>query len=157
MLDVEESLLKRRAYSDQRRLEQILLNLMSNSIKFTFRGSITFRITPEGETGLKFEVEDTGVGISESSLPNLFKLFGKLQESESINTTGCGIGLHISQQLVGKLGGQIEVKSRLNEGSNFSFVLPECLEAELTEDVMETFRDDDEILTSSRGINNVPL
>ena len=157
VLDVEADVLELQLHSDQRRLEQVLLNLMSNAIKFTFRGSITFRVKASGDTGLTFEVEDTGVGISAANLPNLFKLFGRLQESEAINTTGCGIGLHISQQIIGKLGGQIVVHSQQNEGSVFSFELPNCLDAGNEEpDDLGSFSDD-ELMTSNREINSSPL
>ena len=121
--DVAEDVLSTKLFSDQRRLEQVLLNLMSNAIKFTFEGHITVVIR-KVEGHLLFEVIDSGVGIKNESLPHLFKLFGKLQENKNINKTGCGIGLHISQQIVGHLGGEIEVDSQEGHGSIFSFSLP---------------------------------
>ena len=81
-------------YSDRRRIEQVMLNLISNAMKFTFRGFVMVTISIRQDT-MHFEVRDSGVGIKEESFPNLFKLFGKLQENEDINQTGCGIGLHV--------------------------------------------------------------
>ena len=108
--DVTEDVLSTRILSDQRRLEQVLLNLMSNAIKFTFEGHITVVIRKlDGK--MLFKIIDSGLGIKRESLPHLFKLFGKLQENKNINKTGCGIGLHISQQIVGRLGGEIHVES----------------------------------------------
>ena len=73
----------------------MLLNLIANAMKFTFEGFVKIAIAIV-DGGIRFEVSDSGVGIKEESLPNLFKLFGKLKESEDINKTGCGIGLHVS-------------------------------------------------------------
>ena len=121
--DVTEEVRSTRIYSDQRRLEQVLINLMSNAIKFTFDGHITVVIR-KVDGKLLLRVVDSGVGIKRESLPHLFKLFGKLQENKNINKTGCGIGLHISQQIVGKLGGEIHVDSQEGHGSTFTFSLP---------------------------------
>ena len=121
--EVAENVLATYLYSDQRRLEQVLLNLMSNAIKFTFEGHISV-IIRKAVGKLLFEVIDSGVGIKAESLPRLFKLFGKLQENKNINKTGCGIGLHISQQIVAQLGGEIKVDSQEGHGSIFSFSLP---------------------------------
>ena len=64
-------------YTDQRRIEQVLLNLVANALKFTIKGFVRIGVSIIDES-VRFEVKDTGVGIGEESLPNLFKLFGKL-------------------------------------------------------------------------------
>ena len=123
LFDVSEETLQMSINSDQRRIEQVLLNLVANAMKFTFRGFVKVAIAVVDDA-LRFEVRDSGVGIKQESIPNLFKLFGKLQESQEINKTGCGIGLHVCQELVTRLGGVILVESKENEGSVFSFTLP---------------------------------
>ena len=81
--------------SDQRRIEQVMLNLIGNAMKFTLKGfvKVVFEII---EGALRFEVRDSGVGIKQESFANLFKMFGKLQETNEMNKTGCGIRLHVS-------------------------------------------------------------
>ena len=115
--------MRTRVVSDKRRIEQVMLNLISNALKFTFDGFIKVAITIENEV-MSIAVIDSGVGIKRESLPHLFQLFGKLQENQHINRTGCGFGLHISQELVTRLGGRITAESKENEGSVFSFSIP---------------------------------
>ena len=95
--------------SDELRITQVLLNLISNALKFTRKGGITVDIK-EGRRGLiEFEVTDTGIGIAEEDLPRLFQFFGKLQDRAGLNVNGCGIGLHVSRKIVQKLGGDLRV------------------------------------------------
>lgn len=110
--------------SDKRRIEQVMLNLVANALKFTFEGSIRVGVQ-NGALGVRFLVQDTGVGIAQDNTRNLFKLFGKLQRTQEINQTGVGLGLYISQQIVRQLGGHIEVMSELGQGSTFYFEIPE--------------------------------
>ena len=111
-----------------------MLNLLSNALKFTSKGSITVSgaLVAEGspEERLEVRVTDTGVGISEESQKNLFKLFGRLEESKNENRTGCGLGLTICQKIVGKLGGTIELRSRRHVGTTVVFTMrTSCTEA----------------------------
>ena len=108
IIDVSEEAKRHMIFSDQRRIHQVLLNLAANAMKFTFKGFIKITIAIV-EGAVRFEVQDSGVGIKRESLPNLFKLFGKLQENEDLNKTGCGIGLHVSQEIVTRMGGLINV------------------------------------------------
>jgi signal transduction histidine kinase len=120
--------------SDENRFKQILINLISNAIKFTFLGyvSISVEMTVHEDTGvryLKVEVEDTGLGIKEEDMPHLFNMFGKLETHQHVNKTGCGLGLTISQALSRELGGTIEVDSVFGTGSKFRFYIKDETEA----------------------------
>ncbi len=117
---------------DSLRLEQVLLNLCGNAIKFTDKGLVTLRITkvcPEWrepsskELKLRFEVEDTGIGISQEQIGHLFQPFSQADGSTSRKYGGTGLGLVISKSLIGLLGGELSVDSVLGKGSRFSFEL----------------------------------
>jgi len=115
-------------YTDKNRLQQILMNLVGNAIKFTFEGSVTIKIAldPTNSELLEFSVVDTGIGISQENIPKLFRKYGRVGETASINKTGAGLGLMISESLVRALAGEkdqrgIRVESELGKGSKFSF------------------------------------
>ena len=119
---------------DDLRLRQILTNLVSNAIKFTAQGSISLRVmeTPnhgpinaEHQAWLRFEIQDTGKGISLEQQKRLFKKFSQADDSITREFGGTGLGLTISQKLVQLMGGaEISLQSELNQGSLFSFSLP---------------------------------
>jgi CheY-like chemotaxis protein len=108
-------------------LRQILINLVSNAIKFTERGEIVITVTSQlsiPETNsykLVFSVRDTGIGIAPKDLHNLFKSFGQANSSIARQYGGTGLGLVICKQLCELMGGAISVNSTLGEGSTFSF------------------------------------
>lgn len=112
---------------DPLRIRQVLLNLLSNAIKFTSKGTIQLTIhliRREGERALiEFAVVDQGIGISPDQIGRLFQTFQQADHTISRKFGGTGLGLFISQRLVSMMGGQIEVSSKLNQGSRFSFVL----------------------------------
>ncbi|MCC7369777.1 MAG: response regulator [Chloroflexi bacterium] len=114
---------------DPVRLRQILLNLVGNALKFTQEGSITVRITVDGEDAngcrLRLVVADTGIGISEETLPLLFKPFSQADSSTTRRFGGTGLGLSISRQLAELMGGTIAVESTSGQGSTFSVTV--CL------------------------------
>ncbi|MEG4044905.1 PAS domain S-box protein [Microcoleus sp. Pol17_C1] len=114
-------------HSDNKKLYQVLVNLLGNAIKFTNKGSVTLRVraTQRDKTSchLCFEVEDTGVGIAPKEIDKLFKIFVQTQAGNNLSQ-GSGLGLAISQKLVKLMGGQIRVKSTLRRGSTFSFEIP---------------------------------
>ncbi|KAB8334525.1 AAA family ATPase [Scytonema tolypothrichoides VB-61278] len=107
--------------ADEKRLRQILINLLSNAVKFTEKGSITFTVGYQ-EDKLRFQVEDTGIGIASEQLEEIFLPFQQVGE-ESRKTEGTGLGLAISRQLVQMMGGELKVKSTLGKGSVFWFDL----------------------------------
>lgn len=121
---------------DPKRLRQILINLTGNAIKFTPQGHITIRVTRGGsdeEPYLKFEVIDTGIGLSVESQKKLFQPFTQADQSTSRTYGGTGLGLSISSKLVQLMKGDIGVDSALDQGSNFWFRIPltEVIEEEL--------------------------
>ncbi len=113
---------------DPTRLQQVLLNLIGNAIKFTETGQVSVKVSPAcamaGPGSLRFSVMDTGIGISATQLTRVFEQFTQADSSTTRRFGGSGLGLTISKRLVELMGGQIEVESMLNEGSTFSFVLP---------------------------------
>ncbi|TGM74549.1 response regulator [Leptospira bouyouniensis] len=117
-------------HCDPTRLLQILNNLLSNALKFTYEGSITFRVTSESLNNdhvlLKFEVEDTGIGIDPNKFDTIFEKFTQANQDTTRKFGGSGLGLAISKALVELMGGNLELSSELGKGSKFSFSLP-CL------------------------------
>lgn len=109
--------------ADKRRLKQILLNLLSNAIKFTDAGSITLSVN-KGLGYLQFAVIDTGIGISQEGLGDLFQPFQQLDGSINRKYEGTGLGLALTRNLAQLHGGDITVESELRCGSCFTFLLP---------------------------------
>ena len=102
---------------DEKRLRQILINLLGNAIKFTHQGYAALKVSSHGES-VCFRIEDTGLGIAEEDLGRIFLAFEQLAYHDS--TEGTGLGLAISKRLVDAMGGQIDVRSVLGQGSVFS-------------------------------------
>ena len=113
---------------DQRRLEQILLNLLNNAIKFTDRGGIRLDVAADINGGdpefIIFKVHDTGIGIREQDLLLLFKPFRQVDDGLARQREGTGLGLAICSRLAELMGGAIEVESRFAAGSTFTLTLP---------------------------------
>jgi predicted ATPase/signal transduction histidine kinase/DNA-binding response OmpR family regulator/tRNA A-37 threonylcarbamoyl transferase component Bud32 len=107
--------------ADEKRLRQVLINLLGNAAKFTEKGSITFKVGYQ-EGKLRFQVEDTGIGIAPHLLEEIFLPFQQAAE-KSRKTEGTGLGLAISRQLVELMGASLQVKSTLDKGSTFWFDL----------------------------------
>lgn len=112
---------------DPLRIQQILTNLVGNSIKFTERGNIDISVELRSQKDdiieLQFMVRDTGIGISERQQSQLFQAFSQADASISRRYGGTGLGLVITQKLVGQMGGEISLTSRLHQGSTFWFTL----------------------------------
>lgn len=108
---------------DPVRLRQVLSNLIANAVKFTCKGKVAIRVVP-AVGGLRFEIEDTGLGIAPEDLPRLFKMFSQLDESTTRQHEGPGLGLAISHELVRLMGGAMGVESNLGSGSLFHFEAP---------------------------------
>jgi len=124
---IVECYVKEGFVTDPRRLTQILLNLMGNAFKFTENGEVRLRITSQGGY-IQFDVSDTGVGIPEEHLKNLFTPFEKRGAKQG-NHDGTGLGLVICRELSRLMGGEVWVKSELGKGTTFSVVLPADLKS----------------------------
>jgi signal transduction histidine kinase len=114
-------------YTDPRRLRQVLVNLLGNALKFTEQGRVTLRLAPRGDAAaprLRFEVSDTGIGISAEQMARLFQPFAQADASTARRYGGTGLGLSISKRLVELLGGEIGAESRPGAGSLFWVELP---------------------------------
>jgi PAS domain S-box-containing protein len=114
--------LPRSVVVDGRHLRQVLLNLLGNAIKFTASGDVRLAIgrSPEGQ--LRFEVSDTGQGIEPDALTEIFEAFAQTEAGAAAG--GTGLGLTISDHLIRKMGGRLQVESTLGQGSRFWFALP---------------------------------
>ena len=112
--------------TDESKLRQVLLNLLSNALKFTDSGQVAVRVSeaaPGSPALLHFSVEDTGAGISPEEIKGIFEPFTQASSGRKLQQ-GTGLGLAISSQLVNMLGGALDVESKLGEGSKFSFTIP---------------------------------
>jgi signal transduction histidine kinase/CheY-like chemotaxis protein/ligand-binding sensor domain-containing protein len=111
---------------DSMRLRQVLINLLGNAIKFTHRGEILVSVSKlrdlgDGRIEVGFDVKDTGIGIPEEKLPQLFEAFSQVDSSTTRKYGGSGLGLAICKRLVAMMGGRITVKSKQGKGATFSF------------------------------------
>jgi len=118
----------RRLHGDAGRLRQVLVNLVGNALKFTEAGGAVIRVSPDrrepaepGWARLLFEVEDTGIGVPEHKLRDIFESFTQADGSITRQFGGTGLGLSISRQLVGMMGGEITARPKPDGGSVFSF------------------------------------
>lgn len=151
-------------WTDGHRLKQILRNLISNAIKFTDTGSITFTMRKPNEselshkerkedtTYISFSVQDTGIGISPNKKELIFEAFRQADGTTSRKYGGTGLGLTISRELARLLGGWIHLETEVNKGSAFTLVLPERIKenANHLEDTIEPFRQDWAAATSDK-------
>ncbi|MCI3131016.1 ATP-binding protein [Phenylobacterium aquaticum] len=110
-------------WGDGGRLRQILSNLVSNAVKFTSTGAVTVKVGAAA-LGMRFSVRDSGIGIPDDRLSDLFQKFSQVDASTSRRFGGTGLGLAISKELAELMGGRMWVESRVGEGSTFSFELP---------------------------------
>jgi signal transduction histidine kinase len=109
---------------DADRLQQILTNLVNNSIKFTEHGEICVRLRRTDDAKWGFEVEDTGRGIPEADIPYIFETFRQVEGSTTRVHGGVGLGLAIVKQLVNLMNGEVKVESKVDVGTKFTVILP---------------------------------
>jgi len=122
-LELEVDPAVERVMADSRRLEQVLLNLLSNSIKFTEQGHIRITCRAGGDF-VTISVADTGIGIKKEDLEKLFRPFTQVETGLTRKYEGTGLGLSISKRLVSLMGGTVTVESEWKKGSTFSFTVP---------------------------------
>lgn len=111
-------------HGDAGRLKQVLLNLVSNGLKFTDKGAITIKVTMPNPEYIEFKVTDTGIGFSENIKQQLFQPFLQADASTTRKYGGTGLGLAICKQLMEAMGGSISANSIIDQGSTFTIILP---------------------------------
>lgn len=110
--------------ADDKRIKQILINLLGNAVKFTEKGAIHLKVELLDDTVYKFSVTDSGCGIREDQLDLIFERFQQADGTDTRKYGGTGLGLAISKELIELMGGEMTVTSTLDVGSTFSFTLP---------------------------------
>ena len=120
---------------DDIRISQVILNLLTNAVKYTEKGSVCFSIRGvkrnDGEITLRVSVKDTGIGIREKDLPKLFESFERLDEVRNHNIEGTGLGISIVTKLLKMMGSSLKVDSVYGEGSDFSFEIVQKIADEM--------------------------
>ena len=117
-------------YGDKDNIKRIVSNLLTNAVKYTESGYIDFIVestNTKDKCNLKIVVKDTGRGISEERIPNLFTKFNRLESDKDSDISGTGLGLAITKSLVDLLGGKIQVESKLGEGTTFTVTLTQVI------------------------------
>lgn len=143
---------------DPVRLRQVLVNLLSNAIKFTERGKVVLRVKPSSAqqgSNIIFDVEDTGIGVSESKQQHIFSAFSQADGSTTRQFGGTGLGLSIAKSIVDAMGGEIHLRSQPNIGSCFWFSLPLQPSATASDRTTEHGNDSFSLQTNSRRINDI--
>lgn len=130
LLDIDESL-PAVLYGDERRIKQIILNLLTNAVKYTIRGSVTLSVECEyiaaDKISMKVAVQDTGIGIKTENIDYLFDVFSRISEDGTRKIEGSGLGLPIVKQLVDLMGGTITVDSIYTKGSVFTVTIEQTV------------------------------
>jgi signal transduction histidine kinase len=113
--------------SDEQKLKQILINLISNAIKFTNKGHISVSIEPIDKTNgphIMIRIADDGIGIEESEQIKVFEPFSQVDVTSTKKHQGTGLGLNITKRFIELMGGNIELTSQITKGSTFTVFLP---------------------------------
>ena len=112
---------------DELRIRQVIINLMTNAVKFTGKGCVVMKVTQSRHVygiNLNVSIKDTGIGISKENIEKLFTSFQQVDTKKNRSVEGTGLGLAISKRLISQMGGFINVSSKYGEGSEFKFVIP---------------------------------
>lgn len=127
-MDIDDEL-PTQMYGDKVRLRGIIINILNNAVKYTNKGSISFKAKVRERDGkriwLEFVISDTGIGIREEDIPNLFKKFERLDRKNNYNVEGSGLGLSIANGYVSLMGGEIRVNSVYGQGTEFTIIVPQ--------------------------------
>lgn len=111
-------------YGDDKRIRQVLVNLLTNGIKYTHQGSVILKLTcsqKEDTAFLHYSVKDTGIGIREEDIGKIYDVFSRFDVSRNRNVEGTGLGMNIVQQLLKLMGSELKIQSEYEKGSEFSF------------------------------------
>ncbi|MEO8122227.1 MAG: ATP-binding protein, partial [Rhodoferax sp.] len=136
--------------ADEKRLRQVLLNLLSNAVKFTDHGSVRLWVSMSAAGRIRFEVQDTGVGIGADQLETIFQPFEQAGDMQR-RLGGTGLGLAISRQFLKLMGSEVRVESRVGEGSTFWFELDLPVIESKVEEVLGPGVVDDQGHAKNRG------
>jgi signal transduction histidine kinase len=129
-LVIEDSpIVTARLYTDEGKLAQILRNFISNALKFTERGTVHVRANLTRDGGVRFSVRDTGIGIAPENTELVWQEWGQVESDQRPRHKGSGLGLPLSRQLAGLLGGKAWLESTLGEGSTFYVEIPTAVKA----------------------------
>lgn len=113
---------------DKRRIRQIIVNLVSNAIKFTLNGTVEINLSLKSsisdQANIEIQIKDTGIGIPDNKIDHIFDRFTQIESHYNRRFEGTGLGLAITKKLVEKMNGKITVESEMNEGSSFNVLLP---------------------------------
>ncbi|MDP3816923.1 hybrid sensor histidine kinase/response regulator [Pseudomonas sp.] len=146
----------RRIQGDPTRLKQVLMNLLSNALKFTAEGHVSLNVCrrndSQGTPHLVFSISDSGIGISDQALAQLFESFAQGDSSTTRRYGGSGLGLAISKELVEMMGGRIEVQSTPGQGTRFAFDIPQAAEPIPADPLSELLKGRTALLTSLDGL-----
>lgn len=144
-LIIEDSpILDTQLYTDEGKLAQILRNFISNALKFTERGTVHVRASLTRDGGVRFSVRDTGIGIAPEHKELVWEEWGQVESDQRPRHKGSGLGLPLSRQLAGLLGGKTWLESTLGEGSTFYVEIPTAVKASTT--AAEPSRNEETIL-----------
>jgi len=139
---------------DDNRLRQVIINLVGNAVKFTHQGEVVFELNDPVDGLLKFDIRDTGIGMSDEQIENVFLPFTQADSSTSRKYGGTGLGTMICKQLVELMGGEISVTSQLGVGTQFSFTFPyQVTERKVYDAAMEELGDENQVQTGFRKFN----
>jgi len=121
-----DSAMPREYFGDDKRIRQILLNLLTNAVKYTNEGTVTFKVscTVKGDTAvMHYSVKDTGIGIRKEDIGKIYDEFQRLDMTRNRNVEGTGLGMKIAQQFLRMMGSELKIESEYEKGSEFSFDL----------------------------------
>lgn len=121
--DLDVRISSKKVVTNKLYLEEIIQNLIGNAIKYTPKGGVTLRLNQIKPDQIEFAIQDTGVGIPKTDREKIFQKFFRVEDYRTRETSGTGLGLYVSQKLAQKIGTKINLISRLNYGSTFSFIL----------------------------------
>ncbi len=129
-------------YGDSMRVKQVIINLLTNAVKYTEEGRILFQVKADNNEGiskLTISVQDTGMGMTEEAVEKIFSKFERFDPKKNINVEGTGLGMAITKSLIELMNGEITVKSTYGEGSTFTFTLNQKIvdKEEIEEDIIE--------------------
>ncbi len=146
---------------DEIRIKQCVINILTNAVKYTEKGSVTMDISwekiDEEKIALTFHIIDTGIGIKEEDIPKLFSAFQRIEEKRNRTIEGTGLGMNIVQQLLSLMGSKLEVKSVYGQGSDFYFTIEQKVVSwESLGNIQERFAKSKKAVASHKGYLTAP-